>query len=323
MRSKLTSIALSALIIGAGGSALANVPPLSTQYGSYVEPISRNVKVTKQAPVTTTIPSGKSITPSTEEPVYVPSKSLLTGTALEIGAQFSDYSYEEPSDGLNTKVNTDGSKYGLIASVSRSFNETWYAKGEGRFAYGKVDYEGSGTHENEEDFITEVRLLGGKDFLFNRFSISPQTGIGYRYLSNDGRGTTSTGAKGYRRESQYIYLPIGFRNRIAINDISRIHWGLEYDQLLWGKQISELGDTSRYYGRLNNYQHSGYGFRGDIMYERNSWSVGPFFNYWDISKSDDACSVAVYNGTRYVSCGWVEPDNNTTEFGIQVKYRIF
>ncbi|MGL1161882.1 hypothetical protein ACSTKX_24865, partial [Vibrio parahaemolyticus] len=59
--------------------------------------------------------------------------------------------------------------------------------------------------------------------------------------------------------------------------------------------------------------HHGYGMRGNMMFEWSKWSMGPFFNYWNIDQSQLACN-------NYL-CG-VEPHNQTIEYGFQGRYRF-
>jgi len=61
-------------------------------------------------------------------------------------------------------------------------------------------------------------VVAGLDWVGRSVSLSPYVGVGYRYLYNDVRGSTSTGAIGYRRESNYIYEPIGLTARFLLGD---------------------------------------------------------------------------------------------------------
>jgi hypothetical protein len=101
--------------------------------------------------------------------------------------------------------------------------------------------------------------------------------------------------------------------RFRITDQSRLSLNIEYDQLLYGWQLSELSDIG--FADITNPQTSGYGLRGSVMYERRSWSVGPFINYWNIGHSAYDC---VAGGAE---CG-DEPDNQTLEVGLQGKYKF-
>ena len=71
---------------------------------------------------------------------------------------------------------------------------------------------------NDPDWIFETRAVVGKDYLpRSGISLSPFAGLGYRYLYNDLRGTTSTGAVGYQRYSQFLYAPVGLTSRFPVN----------------------------------------------------------------------------------------------------------
>ncbi|MCK4851298.1 MAG: hypothetical protein KAT11_08105, partial [Phycisphaerae bacterium] len=92
----------------------------------------------------------------------------------------------------------------------------WMLRGEARFAFGEVDYDGgiNGaplTINNIDDRTFEGRLLVGPDFVTENTIFTLYTGIGYRYLHDefmaDAWPTEYSG--GYERESQYLYLPLG------------------------------------------------------------------------------------------------------------------
>jgi hypothetical protein len=64
---------------------------------------------------------------------------------------------------------------------------------------------------------------------------------------------------------------------------------------------------------VENDQPTGYGLRGSVYYERNNWSFGPWFQYWNIDRSDTA-SAGIASG--------FEPENETTEIGLRLGYRF-
>ena len=82
----------------------------------------------------------------------------------EIGAELSSIKYEEP--GL---MEESGVMIGVGGSYTFKNNKKMF-KTEGVFKYGQVDYEGSlqdgtpHTFDNIDDYIFEVRGLGGYDF---------------------------------------------------------------------------------------------------------------------------------------------------------------
>ena len=170
----------------------------------------------------------------------------------------------------------------------------------------------------QPDWYLEARGLVGKDWAINDAVFSPYIGLGYRYLANDARGFTDTGAVGYRRESRYLYLPIGVTHRIALNDLARLVTELEYDHFLSGTQISRLSDAGLGYGDVTNNQSSGYGLKLSVMYEKSNWAIGPYMHYWNIGQSDIA--VLYQNGSP-VGIGW-EPKNNTVEFGVKARQQF-
>ena len=187
------------------------------------------------------------------------------------------------------------------------------------FAYGEVDYENSGTLDGIPDRHVELRGLVGYDFAVDpTFVVTPYIGLGYRFLRDDSAGMiTSTGARGYNRESNYFYTPVG----IAVIKILPGGWALaaeaEFDYLWYGKQYSDLNDANPLFPDLSNEQDQGYGIRGAVRIEKkltaSSVFFEPFIRYWNISQSDDTFFSA--GGTLY----WgYEPKNNTTEIGAAV-----
>ncbi|WP_316673314.1 hypothetical protein [uncultured Tolumonas sp.] len=146
---------------------------------------------------------------------------------------------------------------------------------------------------------------------------APYTGFGFRYLNNDSRGETSTGAWGYQRVSRYYYLPIGVTNRFALENSSVLESMIEFDYLIRGQQTSKLSDVSASYPDLENRQDSGYGIKFSSMYRVNDFAIGPYIDYWNINKSD----AVVYSAGDSTYIGY-EPKNNTVEFGIKASMRF-
>ncbi|GAI29356.1 unnamed protein product, partial [marine sediment metagenome] len=120
---------------------------------------------------------------------------------------------------------------------------TFYSKPilriEGRYSWGKVDYEGGtwgGTPlriNNIDDYIWELRVLAGNDVeLSEKSTIRVYTGIGYRYLNDD----LSPFPGGYERESNYIYTPIGIETIPVLEKEFSLGMTLEYDYLWNGTQ---------------------------------------------------------------------------------------
>lgn len=249
---------------------------------------------------------------------------LNTTTGQQVGITVSKYKYEEPSVDVEDK----GNKLGLDYASSLALQDDYFVKFDGRFAYGDVDYTGSGTMNNQEDWYYDIRGLIGKDFAVGESVLAPYAGFGFRHLYNDARGQSSTGAWGYRRKSNYFYIPVGVTHRIELQSQSMLETTLEYDYLCTGKQVTRMGDVYEgEYGitetkQIENKQRNGYGLRASTMVYMNNWSFGPYVTYWNIKTSDDA-NFYVYRASEdqwYYSSGWIEPHNRTVEFGLKASY---
>jgi hypothetical protein len=248
----------------------------------------------------------------------------LTHTGQSLGLTLSDYKYQEPS----VDVKDQGKKIGIDYTSTLQLQNDYFFKVDGRFAYGKVDYTGSGTMNGLPDWYYDIRPLIGKDFAFNSYVLAPYAGFGYRHLYNDARGESSTGAWGYRRSSNYFYIPVGLTHRVELAKQSMLETTLEYDYLCTGKQVTRLGDVYEgQYGiteskNIENKQKNGYGLRASTQLHVNQWSFGPYVTYWKIKDSNDA-NFYVYSASEdqwYYSSGWIEPHNTTLEMGLKVSY---
>jgi hypothetical protein len=241
---------------------------------------------------------------------YGKEPGLKTRPGVELGVTLSKYKYEEPTVDVTLK----GYKFGVDFSAIGKAGDHWFIRGDARYEMGDTDYTGSGTQCCNPDWYYELRGTVGRDFDQGTYSLSPYLGIGYRYLFNDIRGSSSTGAVGYRRASQYIYSPVGATHRLKLESNARFTTTLEYDFLIKGEQKSYLADTGiTGLTDVVNEQPTGYGLRGSIYYEKNSWSVGPWIQYWNIDKSDTA-SAGIASG--------FEPENETTEIGLRLGYKF-
>jgi hypothetical protein len=240
--------------------------------------------------------------------------SLKTQTGKDIGLSISAYQYREP--GI---MSLRGMKTGLDFHAVKALRNDLFVRGDLRGAFGLVNYDSydTGSANGEPDWYVEARALLGKDWVVRRSVLAAYTGIGYRYLFNDGRGITSTGYGGYRRASNYTYLPIGIIHRRTINDNARLESTLEYDTLLFGRQVSSLSDVGGGYSDVTNNQNNGYGLKFTVMYQKYNWAIGPYLDYWTIGQSD-----IVYVIQSGVPTGLIEPNNHTVEFGLKASQRF-
>ena len=239
-----------------------------------------------------------------------PPADLVTRKGWEVGGLLSNYKYEEP-DFMWLR----GDRIGASGAYTMTNSKRVYARFEGRASYGELDYEGSGTMSNVPDYLIEVRALVGRDYaLGSTMAWSPYFGVGLRYLYNDLRGTTSTGQFGYRRESTYMYIPVGVTLRMPMGSEWVLVPQAEYKGLLRGVQRSYLSDTGLPLNDISNQQRQGRGYRVQVMFEGRRWSIGPWLDYWDIKDSD----------LQQIAPGLVgmEPANWTREAGVEVRYRF-
>ena len=237
---------------------------------------------------------------------------LLTRRGWEVGAQVARYHYEEP-DFINLK----GNRGGAVGAYTFANPSHMYNRIDGRVSYGSLKYtsNGTGTLDNVPDWIFEVRGVIGKDFLLgDNVALSPYIGLGYRYLYNDLRGYSSTGAVGYRRYSHYFYVPVGLTTRFRTGERWVVAPTVEYDAFLGGRQYSQLTDTGIGYSDASNEQKHGRGYRAYLMVEKNRWAFGPWLHYWKIKDSD---IVPIGFGE-----GAYEPANWTREYGLELRYRF-
>ncbi len=245
---------------------------------------------------------------------------LATGTGVELGIGAFHNEYKEHIENDPDFMHQSGRLYDLQLDGHITLDSELYIKAIVRLGDARFDYSGSGTASDHKDRINDTRLLVGKDFFPKpSLAISPYIGVGSRNLSDDSRGRTSIGAIGYRRDSQYIYVPIGASIRFQVGNEARINTTLEYDYVQRGWQKSHLSDTCRTLYDVVNRQSKGHGLHGSIAYEKDNWSLGPVIERWNISESNwmfagrDCTSQHHYISAQ-------EPANHTTEYGVRAAY---
>jgi len=235
--------------------------------------------------------------------------------SFEVGPEISWIKYTEPK-----LMHNDGIMYGVTGSyiyrgpffIGPREADSWMFRADGRTSWGKVDYDGAlmdgtpYTIDSIDDYTYEFRGLIGYGVQNKIARTTPYLGLGYRYLNDD----SSFDPAGYERESNYLYLPLGF----DIYFFSESEWSfssiVEFDILLWGKQKSRLGSP---YGTIENDQNSGTGFRASIRFQKDGdkadFAVEPFVRWWRINDSE-------------VSDGFIEPENSSIEVGLRALWQF-
>lgn len=235
---------------------------------------------------------------------FAQAPGLATRAGHEIGVTVSGYKYTEPGV-MDVKATHAGIDY--VGTFK--LDEAWFARAGLSYAAGKSDYSGTGTLNNRPQHVYEFSGVLGKDLAMGDTTLSPYVGLGYRQLFHDLRGVTSTGNRGFRRESRYLTLPLGVVHQMRLEQQARLVSTVEYTHLIRGRQESLRSDTGLGLPDVTNRQGRGSGWRLAMMYQQKNWSVGPFVTLWHIKDSD-------------VVAGVLEPENKTKEFGVKAAYRF-
>jgi len=252
----------------------------------------------------------------------VASDYLRTRGVQELGLTISSYSYQEPSLSVGiTAVN-----YGLEYQKTSLLRDGKFVLAGIDYATGTDRYSGSGTLDIPR-YYYNGKIAIGADWAYRNGIISPYIGLGYRFLNETGGGlTTSTGKVMYDRQSTYLYIPVGLKQRSLTGFGGMLESTFELDYLVSGNQFSGLSVMNNFgYSNsndVNNRQTSGYGLNASFMYKRpDGWSLGPYWKYWNISSSDLATRTYTYSGTSYTTSPY-EPANTTEEFGFKALYQF-
>ena len=214
-------------------------------------------------------------------------------------------------------MNLKGDRVGVVGAYTFTAANRVFTRIDARVSYGSLKYSSgdTGSMDDVPDWLGEARVVIGRDYLpRGSYALSPYIGFGYRYLYNDLRGYTTTGAAGYRRYSRYYYIPTGVTARFRAGESWVIAPTAEYDWFLAGRQRSKLSDTGLGLPDVTNDQNNGRGYRASLMFEKGRWAFGPWFNYWKIKDSN---VVSIGAGV-----GVLEPENWTKEFGVDLRYRF-
>ena len=236
----------------------------------------------------------------------------------EVGPEVYYFQYKEP----NFNIKTDGVMYGAAASFTHREPNHLRLKAVGNAALGGIYYHStaSGSISGIDDYTLEPRILAGYDIYPSKdLLLTPFFGVGYRYLNDDSSSMiSSTGARGYERESNYFYSPVGVEFSGKLRDKWRLGLIAEYDIFWKGEQKSHLENALSGLNTVSNDQSGGYGFRGSLQLQKKGAQfdivVEPFIRWWSIK--DSQASNLTYTG---VIVGYAyEPKYETLEAGARV-----
>jgi hypothetical protein len=264
------------------------------------------------------LPKDPNKTPAADAPI-----PLGSPTGGEFGLMVSNYRYQVHDVANVVAASQTGIKFGAVGSATKLFHqgllEGIFLTGDFRFGYSAntLSISTAGTENNVPNYLWDVRLVAGQDFLFKdpSFSLSPYAGLGYWNDLSNGPGTTSKGFLTCGADNRYLYVPLGVTPRLRLSNGARLSPNIEYDYFIKGWTESYLGEfNDDNLSNVTDKLHNGYGMRGSLMYESKSWALGPFVNYWNINKGAPVLT------TGYSSSG--NTHNQTIDYGLQARYRF-
>jgi hypothetical protein len=240
-----------------------------------------------------------------------------TRQGFDLAVEGYYYRYEETVSGRYFMDNTGGF-LSVGGGYTRKFGDAWLHGGL-RYGYGSVDYNSAGTGRinGVDNHVFDVRLTGGYDVrLSETVTLAPLAGLGFRYLlDRKGNTVSTTGASGYDRESQYLYVPLGARLDVGVADGWTLSPSAQVNLMVYGHQTSHLSDVAPGFSDVENDQPFSYGIEAALMATKEvggyTLSFGPFVRWWDIGASNTV--PLVFNG-RVVAAA-TEPANTTVEAG--------
>lgn len=248
---------------------------------------------------------------------------------FSLGLEVQHYHYKEPDI-----ENTDQGKAWMeqksyMGGISGSYRLTWqdklFVQPEARILWGKENYKtGRGNYTIDKtsyktpSLIFEPRLLIGGNIttLYNRLTLSPYTGLGYRFKIDDGEENKfSDGTTLAYRKSNYVYVPLGASVGYKLSETWLVSAKGEYDYFVKGWQYARGYKCSP----AEFKQKSGYGLKGEVAVsyaysDKLSFYVSPYIHYWNIKKSSESKVQDDFHHIDYMS---EEPKNSTFESGVR------
>ena len=244
------------------------------------------------------------------------------------GLEGFHYQYSEATDREKHFMHDKGWIYGVNGAYQLTYQDVVFIRPEIRWAYGYTNYW-SGNSEIRSYSIPnelfESRLLMGSPFrAAEQLTISPYTGIGYRYKLDDGRNKRTTrNLPLAKRINKTWYLPVGVRFQYDFSEQWNLQGMAEYDWFISGRQLSYRKGRTPY--PLVFKQKKGKGFKGELLvgrkFEKLAIAVGPYINYWKVADSSVDYLNVQGRGGQVHRLPRYEPKNVTTEVGL--KFNVY
>jgi hypothetical protein len=246
-----------------------------------------------------------------------------------LGLESFKYYYRESEPGREKYMQYDGMMYGINGAYQLTYKDMVFLRPEARVAYGHADYSNcrgeEGDRHHTPSMIFEPRLLVGSIVsITNHFSLSPYTGVGFRYKWDDSSNIKSKdNVSGIKRINKLWYLPIGTRFQYDFSDRWFVQGLAEYDWIMRGEQLGYEKHSSP--SPLVVKQKSGWGLKSELLvghhFDKVSVAFGPYLQYWKIRKSNTITRTYYDDdGTIYYNQPVWEPKNKTQELGVKLNF---
>lgn len=241
----------------------------------------------------------------------------------DAGYGYNFYRYEEPGlmkiDGMLHTIFTKLAYVGDIAGVEVNYIQAFNAN---------LKYNGStqgGTPliniPSKDDFFNVDFKIGARLGLYDNYNGFGYFGIGYRYLDN-----RVSGSGGYRREQLYYYIPIGFSasDGMSLGGLFA-RYGIEFRYMFLGVNRTHIGDAIPNINPsvLTMEQKNSFGLKVHTGFD---YFISDYFklftqfsaDYWYVRESSTGITTQTKNNSYIIKQAWIEPRNNTFQFGVEV-----
>lgn len=235
---------------------------------------------------------------------------IKIGADHEVGLQSNlYYAYEETSVMKNRsqreKNSFDLKNIGVLYNYQNNFlhnNKPVLFEIQTEYKRFQNHYEslGTGSIKDEDHEILNLRGLIGIPL---DKKINFKSGVGYRYLKDNGNGNVSTtGSSAYDRHQKYYYIPL----LVEINNLNKKNSVLkfEYDLIFKGKNSSKISQADSSRNDLKFSNNHGYMFKASYKFPHKTYFIEPYYTFLNVQEST-------------VSNGYIEPSNFSKEFGIK------
>ncbi|WII94582.1 hypothetical protein LU276_05995 [Moraxella haemolytica] len=250
-----------------------------------------------------------------------------------LGIERYQETYREYTNGERF-MQQQGSLNALNGSIKYRFNEKDAIKLEGRYAKGKVDYTGgeNPSEENPEGSpYGSIHLKGAPRLSYDirslyiyeksirpNLSIIGEAGLGYRVLRDL---SSRIDSEDYDRKNKTAYTQVGLGAKIALAHGFEFLPRIAYNQGIYGRQYSFLGD----HGTITLKQHNARGIEIELpiskqLANQTKISYTPYYRGWNVPTSNTFERIETGEDGSQGIASYSEPENKTKEIGFKLQY---